>query len=132
MSRKIKWKLDVAVENGPTVTGGDIIEVEAYDFVKVEVPGGDATTPGTATVDVQPSGTGKVKFISIKSDIYDENLTYKVDGAGSDVKLDSAHVFIGGGALGLLGATTKQFVFTNKAGLTKKAGVEILVGRKAT
>ncbi|MEX2283702.1 MAG: hypothetical protein WEE89_14550 [Gemmatimonadota bacterium] len=132
MSRKIKWKVDVTVESGPTLTAGDSIDVEAYDFVRAEVPGGDATTAGTATVDVQPSGAGKVLFIGIKSDVYDEKLTYKVDGAGLDVKLDSAQVFVGGGALGLLGTTTKQFVFTNKAGLSKKAAVEILVGRKAT
>lgn len=131
MAGKIKWKLDVVVESGPSISSGETLNVEAYDYVKVEVPGGDTMTPGTATVEVQPSGTGKVQFLSIKSDVYNEKLTYEVDASGTDIKLDSAQVFIGGGSIGLLGATTKQFVFTNKAGLGK-AAVEILVGRKAT
>jgi hypothetical protein len=131
MPEMISWTLNVQVVGGPKLSASRTIEVEAYDMIKVVVPGGDNTTPGTATVDVQPGGTDQVKFLMISSSVYDAKLTYKVDG-GQDVKLDAFQLLMGNGAVDLLGTTQKQFAFSNKAGVDKTASIEILVGRKAT
>lgn len=131
MPEKIVWTLNVQVVGGPKVSESQTIEVEAYDIIKVLVPGGDNATPGTATVEVQPGGSGQVKFLMITSNVYDANLTYKVDG-GTEIKLDALQLLVGNGAVGLLGSTQNQFAFSNKAGVNKPASIEILVGRKAT
>lgn len=131
MAEKINWTLNVQVVGGPKVSDSKTVEVEAYDLIEVEVPAGDNTTPGTSTVEVQPGGSGQVKFLMITSSVYDANLTYAVD-VGSAIKLDALQMLIGEGAVGLLGSTQKLFAFTNKAGLDKPASIKILVGRKAT
>jgi hypothetical protein len=46
--------------------------------------------------------------------------------------LDQPVLLVGTGAVKLLGATQRQFVFANKAGTNKAANVKILVGRDAT
>ena len=132
MGTKITYKVDLAVEKGPTSSLTRDLEVDAYDLLKVTVPGGDSGTPGTVTVDVQPGDIKQIKLLSITSSRYDEKLTYKVDGAGSDIPLDAPQLLVGAGALGVMGTTAKQFVFTNKAGMDKSADLQILVGRKAT
>jgi hypothetical protein len=132
MGTKITVKADLAVEKGPSSALTQEMEVDAYDLLKVKLPGGDAAAPGTLTVDVQPGATNWIKLLSVTSSVYDPKITYKIDGAGGDIPLDAPHVFVGAGAIGLIGATAKQFVFTNKAGASKAADLVILVGRKAT
>jgi hypothetical protein len=131
MPEKLNWSLTIQVAGGPGEGASQSLDVEAYDVITVTVPGGDTTTPGTATVQVQPGGSGQVAFLLVKSSLYDGNLTYAVDG-GSAVKLDALHLFMGTGAVGLLGTTQNAFVFTNTVAVDKPAAVEILVGRKAT
>ena len=132
MGTKISFKVDLAVEKGPSSSLTQDLDVDAYDLLKVKVPAGDTTTPGTITVDVQPGQTKQIKLLSLTSSMYDEKLTYKIDAAGNDIPLDAPQLFVGAGSLGLIGATAKQFVFTNRAGLAKPADLQILVGRKAT
>ena len=54
----------------------------------------------------------------------------EVDGSGTTVTLDGAHVLIGSGAVSLLGNTQNQFVFSNAG--SGDVTVDILVGRDAT
>lgn len=132
MSEKINWTLSVQVVGGPKISVSQTMEVEAYDKIDVTVPGGDDTTPGTATVEVQPGGASQVKFLLITSSLYDAKLTYKVNGGTEAVKLDALQLLMGSGAVGLLETTPQQLAFTNKAGLFAPASIQILVGRKAT
>ena len=132
MSESIVWSLNVQVVAGPQLSASGTIDVEAYGMIEVEVPGGDAVTPGILTVDVQPSGANQVKFLMISSSVYDANLTYEVDASGSPISLDGLQIFRGNGQVGLLGATQNQFVFNNQAGLASPASIQILVGRDAT
>lgn len=125
MSETIKYSFSIQVAGGPKVAEADTIEVEAYDMLEVEVPD-SGTSGGVATVNVQPGDSG-VKFLQITADSY-EDLTYEVDG-GSSQTLDGPLLLIGEGAVALLGATQKQFEFTN-AGATAIV-VNILVGRDA-
>jgi len=149
MPEKINWSLNVQVPGGPTIAFSRSLTVEAYDKIDVTIPaftpaapGPPATpdTPGKATVSVQPSGTGKVQFLLITSSVYDDRLTYKVDG-GTAVELDAPQLLTGDGIVGLLGNTQKEFVFENAIvdpdpkdatkKITTPASVAILVGRDA-
>ena len=96
---------------------------------KVPVPSREDQCPGKATIEVQPGGSGQVKFLMITSGIYDPKLTYHVDG-DIPIQPDAPQLLAGNGAVGLVGPTQRQFVFTNGTG--KPASIEILVGRKAT
>ena len=125
MVEKINWTLNVQVVDGPKVPDADTFEVEAYDMIEVEIPDKD-TSGGKAIVDVQPSDTG-VRFLLMTAGDY-SNLTYEVD-SGSANTLDAPLLLMGEGAVKLLGATQKQFEFTNKG--TKAVTVKILVGRDA-
>jgi hypothetical protein len=108
MSEKINWTLNVQVVGGPKISASQTLIVDAYDKIDVVIPGGDSTTPGTATVEVQPGGSGQVQFLLITSSLYDANLTYSVDG-GSAIQLDAPQLLMGNGAIGLLGSTQNQF-----------------------
>jgi hypothetical protein len=122
--------LNVQIGAGENKSVSQSLNAEAFDKLEFKVPGGDNAAPGSKTAAVQPGGAGQVQFVMITSSLYDTNLTYAVDGGGA-IKLDSPQVFLGGGNLQLLGATQKEFAFTNKAGLTKPADISIIVGRKA-
>lgn len=135
MAVKINWSLNAQVAGGPKVAATNTLEVEGYDAIEVKV-GKHVTTPmpadGTAVVELQPLGADKVKLLIITSSVY-KDLTYTVDGTGgaSNVKLDAQQVFIGEGAVRLLGANgPKKITFTNAG--TDDALVQILVGRKAS
>lgn len=121
MSEEISWSLKVQVTGGPAITASDTIEVDGYDVLEAEVSAG-----GSTTLNVQP-GDG-VQFLLITATAY-EDLTYEVDGSGTSVTLDGAHVLIGEGAVSLLGSTQQQFVFSNAG--AEDVTVSILVGRDA-
>lgn len=130
MPEKINWLLNVQVTEGPKISESKEVQVEAYDKIDVTVPA-KAAGPGTATVDVQPGGAGQVKFLLITSSIYDDTLTYTVDGGAAN-QLDAPLLLIGAGAVKLLGNTQKQFVFSNAIDPAKAASIKILAGRDAT
>ncbi|MBN1181693.1 MAG: hypothetical protein JXB49_05345 [Bacteroidales bacterium] len=127
----IKLNIEVLVEGGPKMSAFQSIPVEAYDKIEIDIPGGDNANPGTATIEVQPGGTGQVKFLSVISTLYDPKITYAVDG-GNDIVLDAPQLFLGSGSVGLLGTTQNSFVFNNEVGVDKPASIKILVGRDAT
>lgn len=128
MPGKIDWSFNVAVAGGPKFSATRSVQVDAYDKVDATIPKKDGTTPGTKTIDVQPGGEGKVQILLITSSVYDDKLTYKVDG-GSDIKLDEPQLLVGDGIVGLLNKTQKQFVFKNELDPAADATVQILVGR---
>jgi hypothetical protein len=125
MPESLTWTLNVQVVGGPKISVYDTLMVEAYDKIEAVIPAATDSTAGSATVNVQP-GSG-VQFLLITASSY-ENLTYKVDG-NVTATLDGTHVFIGAGAVRLLGTTQKQFVFENAS--DKDITVSILVGRDA-
>lgn len=137
MAGKIDWSFKVEVAGGPKFSAIRSIPVDAYDKVDALVPEKKAAGPGTATVNVQPGGEGKVQFLLITSSVYDDKLTYKVDG-GKEVKLDEPQLLVGDGVVSLLNTTQKEFVFRNDVGVVddednppKPATIQILAGRLA-
>jgi hypothetical protein len=132
MAVKITWSLNVQVASGPKITGTDTLEVDAYDTIEVTVPKKTGGVDGTASAEVQPLTPDKVKLLVITSSVY-KDLTYAVDGTGgaTGVKLDAQQLFVGAGAVGLLGVGgPKKITFTNAG--TADALVQIFVGRKAS
>ncbi|MGP8330466.1 MAG: hypothetical protein ACT6FF_09155 [Methanosarcinaceae archaeon] len=131
MSTKIKWMLDVQVENGPKISVVQQEDVEAYDKIEVNIPAKNGGA-GSATVEVQPGGAGQVKLLLIKSSQYSSDLTFTVnDQQGIVVKLDRLQFFVGEGELDLLGAPPQKLIFSNNIDALVAVDVEILVGRAA-
>ena len=122
MPESISWTLNVQVVGGPKISAYDTLTVDAYDKIEAVIPAN-----GAATINVQPDGSAQ--FLLLTASSY-ENLTYAVDASPTAITLDGAHVLIGAGAVGLLGATQKQFAFSNTG--AEDVTVSILVGRDAT
>jgi hypothetical protein len=130
MPIKINWAFNAQIASGPKVASAETVEVDAYENIEVVVPKHDAND-GTAEVGIVPADTGDILFLVIKADNYTEaELSYVIDGGADSVALDAQQVFIGAGAVGLLGASPSTLTFKNKG--TKDAAVRILVGRKAS
>src|SRR2546423_9937113 len=105
----INVTLSVQVVEGPSLAAFRTINVDAYDKSQVTIQQGAAGK----VVDVQPGPAGRVQLLVITCSEFGDLLTYKVNNAGNDVKLDGEQVFIGDGAVGLLGADPKTLAFTN-------------------
>jgi len=124
MSEKINWTLNVQVVGGPKNSASSTVIVDAYDKIGVAVAAGD-----TEEVEIQPGNAGRVQFLLISSNKFDDQLTYKVNNAGTDISLDAVQLLVGDGAVGLLPAAPKSLAFTND--LAEDVDIEVLVGRKA-
>ncbi|MDJ0734413.1 MAG: hypothetical protein QNJ47_10130 [Nostocaceae cyanobacterium] len=125
----IKVQFSVQVSGGPQVSLPKEMEVEAYNKIKVAIePQADPLVVEVAQ--------GTISFLLIKSSLYSSSegeLTYKV-GNGNEIQLDQPQIFLGTGAVSLLGTDLKQMTFSNKYPDEdkNKAEIEILVGRDAT
>ena len=121
MSEKISWNYVVQALNGPSISGSGNLTVDAYDKLDITIADG-----ATQQVDLAPAGT--ISLVVIQPAQPSDTLTYEVD--GNDVKLDGPQIFVGTGAVGLLGAAASSLSFTNATGAD--AAISILVGRDAT
>jgi hypothetical protein len=123
---------NIVIPDGPKFAFNRTLDVEAYDKIDVTVPATPATN--NKEVGLQPGGAGKVKFIAIISDSYDDNLTYKINAANAGSRtLDQPQLLAGKGAVSLFDSAnppTKLFFSNTAAG--KDANVQILIGRQAT
>lgn len=129
MPIKINWAFNAQVAGGPKVAAAESVEVDAYENIEVVVPKHDADD-GTAEVGIVPADTGEILFLLIKADNYtDTQLSYVIGDETDAIALDAQQVFIGAGAVGLLGDSPSKLTFTNKG--SKDIAVRILVGRKA-
>ncbi|MCX6028836.1 MAG: hypothetical protein NT169_05990 [Chloroflexi bacterium] len=131
MAEKMTWALNLQVAGGPKLAVTQLLEVEAYDKVVVEVNAGDTDKE----VNVLPGGAGLAQFICITltdPKKYSDQLTYKVNSAASPtvIALDAPHLFLGKGAVKLLDAAPSKLFFSST--LTEDVTVQILVGRDAT
>ncbi|TBW39888.1 hypothetical protein E0E54_01610 [Azotobacter chroococcum] len=106
------------------------IEVEATDYLEVEVK------PGDLNVDIQPGEAKALRLLVIKSSVYSD-LEFTVNDGANDkskaVQLDGPQIF-SGGAMALFDVQQpKRLTFKNKSpDKDKTAKVEIFVGRDAT
>src|SRR6185436_5992053 len=133
MPQTISCNVSAQIAGGPTVTVPQSFLVDAYDKIDVVIPpltpgaGGGAATPGTATVQVQPSPGGSVKFLLVMTDNYNAQLSYTVDGRATSYRLDAPHLLLGDGAVGMLGNTQRAFAFSNTITPATPVAITILV-----
>lgn len=129
MSEKISWILNVQVLGGPKISATDTIEVDAYDKFDITV----LKTKTKSLAFVPGIDVTKIRLILIKPDKPDVLLTYKINNAGSSIKLDSTQALIGEGSVSFfVGALTSldSLDFTN--GSSADVSIQVLVGRIAT
>ncbi len=131
MSSTINLALKVNVVGGPSISVSKGITVEAYDKIDVTIDAGATDKE----VEIQPGAPSRVQMLFIRSSKYGEKgeLAYKVHKTTNSpitVILDQDQLFLGQGAVGLLGTDVDKLFFTNN--LTEAVSIEILVGRDAT
>jgi hypothetical protein len=130
MATSISWKLNVSIPSGPSLALSSAVSVDAYDRIAVTVPNTTAAPPAEVEVDVQPGAVGRVRFLVVRSDVYGDNLKYKVHAtANPEQALNDTLVLVGAGSVALLGAQVDKLIFINTLG--HDANLEILVGRQA-
>lgn len=129
MAQTIQWSMTAQVPNGPRIVTSQVIEIEAYDSIKLNV-GGNVSD---MEVELQPGAAGRVKVLIITSDQYSDNLSYKANAVGNpEIIIDQPQALMGEGAVGLLDPAPTSLFFTNTAPADETAAIEILVGRDAT
>jgi hypothetical protein len=135
----INLTLNVQVASGPQIQITKPKSVEADDKIEVIIKPDNKEQ----AIQIQPGDANLVSFLLIKSSFYGSELTYIVNDGGSNnnsanaIALDEPHLYLGTGAISVLGVAPKVLKFTNKPPTdpNKKpqdAAIEILVGRDAT
>jgi len=124
VTESVTYSMKFRIPGGPEAEKGGVLQVDAYDVIDMPIPHGAVDT----IINVQPRGSGKVKMMLICSDNY-TGLSFSVDDGNTQITLDSPLLLVGNGAIGLLGETQNNFLFTNTD--TKDANVRIFVARMA-
>jgi hypothetical protein len=135
MANTLTWTIKVPTPDRATLDTKRPLDVEAHDQTTALVAGGPAATPGTVTVNVQPSpDIEDVRLVFISSDRYGADLKYSVDATGGakDIVLDNPHLYVGAGMVGLLLKAPQKLKFSNGLGAGNDANITILVGRTAS
>jgi hypothetical protein len=126
MPTSIAWKFSLDIPSGPSLALSSAVSVDAYDRIAVTI----ADAAADVQVDIQPGATGRVKFVMVRSDVYGDNLKYKVHAAANPAhSLTDTLILVGTGALDLLGAQLDALFISNTLG--HAANIEIIVGRQA-
>ncbi len=127
MTKHVKWNFSVYVEDGPTLTSSEDLNAEAVDFVSIKV---DRTT--SSTVDVQPGELEEVKFLCIKSDLYDR-AKYKFNNGATDsdeVTLDKDHILTRGELVARFKVSPNKITFANSSAY-KDPNLDVVVAGSA-
>ncbi|GAB4367319.1 MAG: hypothetical protein Kow00121_05500 [Elainellaceae cyanobacterium] len=134
----IMVNVSAQIKSGPQVSFSQEIPAEAYDKVEVVVPPGGQEV----SVNVQPGTLAQVSFLLIQSSLYSnpkdaaQKVSYGI--TATNINLDQPQIFLGTGAVSILGSDPQTLKFKNDypaegdAAETNKAVIQILVGRKAT
>jgi hypothetical protein len=127
---KISYSVTVQVTGGPSIPISGVLELDAYEKIKVTVPAKNQGVDGVIEVAVSPGDLAHTKLLLITVSSGDGSLLFKTSAAGAiDVPITGPLTLIGETACGLLGAPPDKLTFTNKA--STEGTVTILVGRKA-
>lgn len=133
---QIAYGVSVQIPNGPQIAQTGTKAAEAYDKVELALEAGGAGA-AEVVIEIQPAAAAAISLLLVKSSVYGPEITYKLSDGVNDspaVALD-APLFLLGGAVALAGIAPKRLKLKNTfaAGdATKKAAIEVLVGRDAT
>ena len=122
----IKLTANVVIANGPSIATSRALALGGYDRIDITVPNGQSKD-----VELQPGGAGRVQLLFVTSSLYDDKLTYKINGGADTFALDQPLMLAGHGAIMLFTDPPTKLSFNN-ATTGNNAGdaiVEILVGR---
>src|SRR5262245_13212003 len=109
MPVNIAWALNVQILQGPNLAAANQVEVDAYDKINVTIAVGAADK----SVELQPGGSGQVHFLLIRSNVYDDGLTYKVNNtANPSHKLNDLLLLSGKGNVALLDPAPHSLFFS--------------------
>ena len=132
----VTLSMSIQATGGPQLSASRPIAVEAYDKIEVKLdPGGN--NAAEVSVQLQPSAADKVSILAVNSSLFGKEITYKISDGNTDsveVELDQPQLLTGS-AIKFLGTAPKIIKLKNKfpaADATKKAQIEIFVGRQAT
>lgn len=126
MPEEINISVNAKIRNGPDISFSVPQKIGAYDKLDFEVVKGE-----TKTIQLVPTNATSVQFLLIKSSQYDKKISYKVNGAGTKIILDTPQCFIGVGSMAALVATNVPETIEFKNALTQDDAIriQILVGR---
>lgn len=126
MPEEINISVNAKIRNGPDISFSVPQKIGAYDKLDFELDNGK-----TKTIQLLPSGATSVQFLLIKSSQYDKKISYKVNGAGTKIFLDTPQCFIGVGSMAALVATNvpETLEFKNSLTVDGSITIQILVGR---
>lgn len=143
MTEKIVITANIGVQNGPSINVNRVMEVQAYEKIKVNIKSDDTDK----VVDLWPSNnTGEVLLLAMVSSWYGADkpgspfVTYKVNDKEGDVEqevftLDQPLLLIGNSPVSMLNAVPKKLKFSyKKTDNTTPDSIEIqiLIGLKVT
>ena len=120
---------------GPQLNVARPLEVQAYDKVEVVLAPGGANAAETS-IDIQPSGAGKLVFLALTSSVLGAEIVYKASDGATDsdpVQLTTPQLYLGN-SVSLLKVAPKVLKIKNTFPAndnTKKATIEVFVGRQA-
>lgn len=126
MGIEVQIQHKITVNNIGSFSAQHSLSVDAMDTVEVTVPAKSGSANGKANAKVQP-GT-QVRFILIKTDLYDTDLTFDVDSSGA-FPLDGPLLLSGTGPVAQLDNAPTAIAFENAR--AAEAKITILVGRDA-
>jgi hypothetical protein len=121
VSEILKYSMNFQIARGASLSIPGEVKLEAYEKIQVVI-----AASASSTISL-PSG---IQFLVIKSSAYGDALTYKVNSETTVIKLNSAHVFMGTGAVSILNTAPVKLVVSN--GLAGDVTLDLLVGIDAT
>jgi hypothetical protein len=132
MMNEINWKLDLQVKDGPKFNLSDLMKVEVYNRLDLDIP-----EQGYLDVIIDSGSLSDVQFLLIqRTDKPDQppagqparRLMYTVNNSDRCVFLENQHLLLGQGVMNLLSEAPQRLHFKNEQ--AKPAHVAILIGRK--
>jgi hypothetical protein len=133
---QMTFGISVQVPNGPQMALTGTQAAEAYDKIELTVDPGGGAAP-EVNIQIQPGLAAAVTLVLVKSSVYGADITYRLSDGATDsppVALDAPLLLLGS-AVALCGVAPKALKIKNAfpaADATKKAAIEILIGRDAT
>lgn len=125
MAENIKCQFLAQVAGGPLLSAASELQVEGYDKLSFTLK-----PKGASSVPVAPK-TSQLLLVVVIASPYPapgQNLSYTTSD-GNNIPLDAPHIFMGAGAIKLLGSLEKVD-FSNET--DKDVLIEILIGRQST
>ncbi|NEQ54013.1 MAG: hypothetical protein F6K11_28430 [Leptolyngbya sp. SIO3F4] len=105
--------IKVQIKGGAIISDSRLLEIQATDKVDVVIPAG---TADPLSIEIQPSDDPKqVHLLFIQSSLYSgqedtEKITYSIDGDAKEIELDQPQLYLGSGAISVLGDTPPKII----------------------